>query len=89
MPRRIWAKATFSEVGDFLLAKGLDLSIHNNDVNLLSIVNDAVQQMSEGELLQMEKARRLDTDEQVYYEVIRRKTASLIASCCACGAACG
>lgn len=83
----LWKNKIAVLVGDFLLAKGLDLSIHNGDVNLLSIVNDAVQQMSEGELMQMEKARRLDTDEGVYYEVIRRKTASLIASCCACGAA--
>jgi octaprenyl-diphosphate synthase len=83
----LWKNKIAVLVGDFLLAKGLDLSIRNNDLGLLSIVNDAVQQMSEGELLQMEKARKLDTDENVYYEVIRRKTASLIASCCACGAA--
>ncbi len=83
----LWKNKIAVLVGDFLLAKGMHLSINNNDLNLLSIVNDAVQQMSEGELMQMEKARKLDTDESVYYEVIRRKTASLISSCCACGAA--
>ncbi|MXV13879.1 polyprenyl synthetase family protein [Hufsiella ginkgonis] len=83
----LWKNKIAVLVGDFLLARGMHLSINNNDLNLLSIVNDAVQQMSEGELLQMEKARKVDTDEGVYYEVIRRKTASLIASCCACGAA--
>src|SRR5690606_23350439 len=74
-------------VGDFLLAKGLSLSLENKDFRLLHIVSDATQQMAEGELLQIEKARRLDIDESVYFEVIRQKTASLIASCCACGAA--
>src|SRR5690606_21625720 len=62
-------------------------SIRNEDFGLLKIVTDAVEQMSEGELLQIEKARRLDIEESVYFEVIRQKTASLIASCCACGAA--
>jgi len=63
------------------------LSVNNEDHRLLKIVSEAVQQMSEGELLQLEKARKLDIDEAVYFEVIRKKTASLIASCCACGAA--
>jgi octaprenyl-diphosphate synthase len=62
------------------------LSIQHNEIALLSIVNNAVNEMSEGELLQMEKARHLDIDEAVYYEIIRQKTASLIASCCAVGA---
>ncbi|WP_256008933.1 polyprenyl synthetase family protein [Desertivirga xinjiangensis] len=83
----LWKNKIAVLVGDFLLAKGLLLSVNNNDFNLLKIVSDAVQQMSEGELLQIEKARRLDIDESVYYEVIRQKTASLIASCCASGAA--
>ena len=69
------------------MSKGLLLSIENNDFNLLKIVSEAVRQMSEGELLQIEKVRRMDIDEPVYYDVIRQKTASLIASCCACGAA--
>ena len=83
----LWKNKVAVLVGDFLLARGMHLSLHNNDFNLLKIVNHAVQQMSEGELLQMEKARKLDIDESVYYEVIRQKTASLIASCCAVGAA--
>jgi len=83
----LWKNKVAVLVGDFLLARGMHLSLNNNDFNLLKIVNHAVQQMSEGELLQMEKARKLDIDESVYYEVIRQKTASLIASCCAVGAA--
>ncbi len=82
----LWKNKIAVLVGDFLLSKGLLLSINNNDFELLRIVSEAVKQMSEGELLQIEKARRLDIDEKVYYEVIRQKTASLIASCCACGA---
>jgi octaprenyl-diphosphate synthase len=83
----LWKNKIAVLVGDFLLSKGLLLSINNGDFGLLKIVSDAVKQMSEGELLQIEKARRLDIDEKVYYDVIRQKTASLIASCCACGAA--
>lgn len=83
----LWKNKIAVLVGDFLLAKGMHLSLNNNDFNLLKIVNHAVQQMSEGELLQMEKARKLDIQEPIYYEVIRQKTASLIASCCAVGAA--
>lgn len=83
----LWKNKIAVLVGDFLLSKGLLLSINNGDFGLLKIVSDAVKQMSEGELLQIEKARRLDIDEAVYYEVIRQKTASLIASCCSCGAA--
>lgn len=83
----LWKNKIAVLVGDFLLAKGLLLSVNNEDFRLLKIVSEAVQQMSEGELLQVEKVRRLDIDEKIYYEVIRQKTASLIASCCACGAA--
>ena len=83
----LWKNKIAVLVGDFLLSKGLLLSINNGDFGLLKIVSEAVKQMSEGELLQIEKARRLDIDENIYYEVIRQKTASLIASCCACGAA--
>jgi octaprenyl-diphosphate synthase len=82
----LWKNKIAVLVGDYLLAKGLLLSVNNQDYRLLQIVSEAVQQMSEGELLQIEKARRLDINEEVYFEVIRKKTASLIASCCACGA---
>jgi octaprenyl-diphosphate synthase len=83
----LWKNKIAVLVGDYLLSKGLLLSINNNDFQLLRIVSDAVKQMSEGELMQIEKVRRMDIGEPVYYEVIRQKTASLIASCCACGAA--
>lgn len=83
----LWKNKIAVLVGDFLLSKGLSLSVKNQDFEFLRILNEAVTEMSEGELLQMEKARRLDIDEAVYFEVIRQKTASLIASCCACGAA--
>ncbi|HEU5145586.1 MAG TPA: polyprenyl synthetase family protein [Chryseosolibacter sp.] len=82
----LWKNKVAVLVGDFLLSRGLILSIENNDFNLLKIVTNAVREMSEGELLQIEKSRRLDINEEVYYEIIRQKTASLIASCCAVGA---
>ncbi|HMG91801.1 MAG TPA: polyprenyl synthetase family protein [Chryseolinea sp.] len=82
----LWKNKIAVLVGDFLLARGLILSVENKDFNLLSIVTNAVREMSEGELLQFEKSRRLDITEEVYYEIIRRKTASLISSCCAVGA---
>ena len=82
----IWKNKIAVLVGDFLLSKGLLLSIKNRDYDLLEIVSSAVQDMSEGELLQIEKARRLDIEEDVYFDIIRKKTAMLIASCCACGA---
>ena len=83
----LWKNKIAVLVGDYLLAKGLLLDMENEDYALLKIVSEATLEMSEGELMQMEKARRLDIDEQVYLEIIRKKTASLIASCCACGAA--
>ncbi len=83
----LWKNKIAVLVGDFLLSRGLLMSLEHNDYNLLKIVSEAVKQMSEGELLQMEKARKLNVDEPVYFEIIRQKTASLIASCCACGAA--
>ena len=83
----LWKNKIAVLVGDFLLARGLLLSVNNNEFALLKIVSEAVQQMSEGELLQIEKVRRMDISETLYFEVIRQKTASLIASCCACGAA--
>ena len=82
----LWKNKIAVLVGDFLLSRGLMLSVENKDFNLLSIVTDAVREMSEGELLQIEKSRRLDINEEVYYEIIRKKTASLIASCCSVGA---
>lgn len=82
----LWKNKIAVLVGDFLLTRGLFLALEHKDYDLLSICTDAVKQMSEGELLQMEKARHLDISEEIYYEVIRQKTASLIASCCAIGA---
>jgi octaprenyl-diphosphate synthase len=85
----LWKNKVAVLVGDFLLTRGLMLSVENKDFNLLRIVTDAVREMSEGELLQIEKSRQLDITETVYYEIIRQKTASLIASCCAVGASSG
>lgn len=82
----LWKNKIAVLVGDFLLSKGLLLSIDNGDFDLLKIISVAVREMSEGELLQIEKARRLDITEEVYYEIIRQKTATLIAACCAIGA---
>jgi len=82
----LWKNKIAVLVGDFLLSRGLLLSTENKDFRLLEIVSDAVRLMSEGELMQMEKARKLDIEEPVYFEIISRKTASLIASCCAAGA---
>ena len=83
----LWKNKIAVLVGDFLLSKGLLLSIDHNDFDLLKIISVAVREMSEGELLQIEKARRLDITEDVYYEIIRQKTATLIAACCSLGAA--
>lgn len=83
----LWKNKIAVLVGDYLLSRGMLLSIDNQDFVLLKIVSDAIKEMSEGELLQIEKARRLDITEEIYFEVIRQKTASLIASCCAVGAA--
>src|SRR5258708_6402332 len=85
----LWKNKIAVLVGDFLLSRGLILSIENKDFDLLMIVSKAMKEMSEGELLQLEKARQLDITEDVYYEIIRQKTASLIASCCAVGASSG
>lgn len=82
----IWKNKIAVLVGDYLLSKGLLLSTGNGDYEHLHILSDAVKQMSEGELLQMEKARKLDIDESVYFEIIRGKTASLLSSACAVGA---
>ncbi len=83
----LWKNKIAVLVGDYLLSKGLLLSVEHKEFHLLEIVSNAVRRMSEGELLQIEKARKLDITEEVYYEIIGAKTASLIASCCATGAA--
>lgn len=82
----LWKNKISVLIGDYLLAKGLLLAIDNEDYDLLKIVSRATRQMSEGELMQIEKARFLDIKEEVYFEIIRKKTASLIASCTAIGA---
>lgn len=82
----LWKNKVAVLVGDFLLSRGLLLSVEHREYRLLEIVSNAVREMSEGELLQMEKSRQLNITEDVYYQIIRQKTASLIASCCAVGA---
>lgn len=82
----LWKNKIAVLVGDYMLSKVLLLSIEKNNVRLLEVVARAVREMSEGELLQIEKARRLDITEEVYFEVIRQKTASLISTCCEAGA---
>ncbi|MGM0579142.1 MAG: polyprenyl synthetase family protein [Bacteroidota bacterium] len=81
----LWKNKIAILVGDYLLSRGLLLSIDNEDFDLLKIVSEAVREMSEGELLQIEKARKLNITEDIYYDIIQQKTASLIASCCAVG----
>jgi octaprenyl-diphosphate synthase len=83
----LWKNKIAVLVGDFLLSKGLLLSIDNDDFDILKLISIAVREMSEGELLQIEKARKLDITEKVYFEIIRQKTATLIAACCGIGAA--
>lgn len=83
----LWKNKIAVLIGDYLLSRGLLLAIDAEEFRLLHIVSNAVKEMSEGELLQIEKARRLDVNEKVYFEIIRQKTAVLIAACCASGAA--
>ncbi len=83
----VWKNKIAVLVGDYLLSKGLLLAVDNGHFTQLQILSNAVRDMSEGELLQIEKARRLDIKEDIYFEIIRQKTASLISSACACGAA--
>lgn len=83
----LWKNKIAVLVGDFLLSKGLLLSIDNEDFDILKLISIAVREMSEGELLQIEKARKLDITETIYFEIIRQKTATLIAACCGIGAA--
>jgi len=82
----LWNKKIAVLVGDYLLSKGLLLATSNNDFRHLHILSDAVKQMSEGELLQIQKTRKLNLDEDIYFEIIRNKTASLLSSACAVGA---
>lgn len=82
----LWKNKIAVLVGDYLLSKGLLISVENNQYQLLEILSNTIREMSEGELLQLEKARRLDIKEDIYFDIIRQKTASLIASACACGA---
>ena len=82
----LWKNKIAVLVGDYLLAKGLLLSLDNEDFKILQITSRAVKEMSEGELLQMEKARKLDIKEDIYFEIIRSKTASLLSAACAAGA---
>jgi octaprenyl-diphosphate synthase len=83
----LWKNKIAVLVGDYLLSKGLSLAVENNHFNALRILSNSVKEMSEGELLQMEKARKLDIEESVYFDIITKKTASLIASACSIGAA--
>ena len=83
----LWKNKIAVLVGDFLLSKGVLLSIDNDDFDILKLISVAVREMSQGELLQIEKARQLDITEEVYFEIIRQKTATLIAACCGIGAA--
>ncbi len=85
----LWKNKIAVLAGDYLLAKGLLLSIDNQDFRLLQLISKAVREMSEGEIYQMEKARTLDITEEVYFEIIRQKTATLIEACCAVGASSG
>jgi len=82
----LWKNKIAVLVGDFLLSRGLLLAVEHNEFDLLRIMSHAVKDMSEGELLQIEKARKLDITEEVYFDIIRQKTATLIAACCASGA---
>lgn len=83
----LWKNKISVLVGDFLLTNGLSLALDNDDFHLLKIANNAVRDMSEGELLQIEKARKLDISEEIYFEIITKKTAALMAACCAAGVA--
>jgi octaprenyl-diphosphate synthase len=83
----LWKNKIAVLVGDYFLSKGLLYALETKNYNLLHITSDAVKRMSEGELLQMEKARKLDIEEDIYFEIIKNKTASLIAAACKVGAA--
>lgn len=85
--RVLWGNKIAVLMGDYLLSRGLLLSINNNETLLLKIVSNAVKEMSEGEILQIEKSRKLDIDEKIYFKIIKQKTASLFAASCTAGAA--
>ena len=82
----LWRNKIAVLVGDFLLSRGLLLAVRNNQFDLLEIMSNTVEEMSEGELLQIEKTRKLNITEEIYFEIIKKKTASLIGACCASGA---
>jgi len=82
----LWKNKIAVLVGDYLLSKGLLISVDNRDYDLLKIVSDVVREISEGELLQIEKSRTMDLSEEMYYKIIEKKTAVLLAACCAIGA---
>lgn len=81
----LWKNKIAVLVGDYLLSKSVILSTENHDFDILGVISKTIKEMSEGELLQLEKARKLDITEEIYYEVIRKKTASLIVACCEIG----
>ena len=81
----LWKNKIAVLLGDYLLAKGLLLAVRNGEFEILRIVSSAVEDMSEGELIQIEKARKLDIDESTYFEIIRKKTAALMVACTAAG----
>jgi len=83
----LWKNKIAVLIGDYFLSKGMLVCIDNNDFDLLKIISVAVREIVEGELLQIDKARKLDVTEDIYYEIIRQKTATLIAACCSLGAA--
>ena len=82
----LWKNKVAVLAGDYLLSRGLLLSVDNGDFQLLKLVSKAVREMSEGEILQMEKSRAMDITEEIYFRIIRQKTATLIEACCAVGA---
>ncbi len=82
----LWRSKVSVLVGDFILSRGLLVAVENNQFEMLRVISGAVKDMSEGELLQIERSRKMNIDEDTYYEIIRKKTASLIASCCTNGA---
>lgn len=82
----LWRSKVAVLVGDFILSRGLLVAIENDQVEMLRMISSAVKEMSEGELLQIERSRKMNIDEETYYDIIGKKTASLIASCCANGA---
>ncbi|NOZ45261.1 MAG: polyprenyl synthetase family protein [Chlorobi bacterium] len=83
----LWKNKIAVLIGDYFLSRGLLLAVAHKEYELLEIVSEAVREMSEGELLQIEKSRKLDISEEVYFDIIRKKTATLIASCAATGSA--